>query len=133
LIDVSERAAELLGFKGRGSTEVRVEYVEAADPAGTDERFLMASYRGPGGYPETDDAVTVATRHEANEADATADAPIQVAALGVAAMRTQPVAFVEQPQSAEAEVLQAIEPAMASDHADDRILMAFEFVGETGS
>jgi rare lipoprotein A len=134
LIDVSERAAELLGFKRRGSAEVRVEYVEAADPAGSDERFLIASYRGPGGYPETDDAVTIAAnRPEAQEASETAVPPVQVAALSSSAAQVQPVAFVEQASSAESEVHEAIEPAMVSYRPDDRILMAFELIGESGN
>ena len=44
-IDVSSKAAELLGFKGHGVTRVRVEYVGPAPIEGTDDRLLMATLR----------------------------------------------------------------------------------------
>src|SRR5207302_8887482 len=44
-IDVSSRAADLLGFKGHGVTRVRVEYVGPAPIEGTDDRILMATLR----------------------------------------------------------------------------------------
>lgn len=45
LIDVSERAADMLGFRWRGTTKVRVEYVRRAPIDGDDTPFLLASYR----------------------------------------------------------------------------------------
>ena len=47
LIDVSSRAADMLGFKRSGTAKVRVDYVGPARMDGLDERMLMASYRGP--------------------------------------------------------------------------------------
>src|SRR5262245_16466382 len=44
-IDVSSKAAELLGFKGGGVTRVRVEYVGPAPIEGTDDRLLVATLR----------------------------------------------------------------------------------------
>lgn len=44
LIDVSERAAAMLGFKNKGSARVRVKYVGQAPLEGDDTRFLLASY-----------------------------------------------------------------------------------------
>ena len=44
-IDVSSKAAELLGFKRSGTARVRVEYVGAAPLEGTDDRQLMATLR----------------------------------------------------------------------------------------
>jgi peptidoglycan lytic transglycosylase len=44
-IDVSSKAAELLGFKGHGVARVRVEYVGAAPIEGTDDRLLLATLR----------------------------------------------------------------------------------------
>src|ERR1700730_10946756 len=44
-IDVSAKAAELLGFKRSGTANVRVEYVGAAPIEGTDDRQLMATLR----------------------------------------------------------------------------------------
>src|SRR5947209_1120479 len=45
LIDVSNRAAELLEFKGNGVARVRVEYVGRAPLEGSDDRQLMATLR----------------------------------------------------------------------------------------
>lgn len=45
LIDVSERVADMLGFRRRGTTKVRVEYVQRAPIEGDDTPFLLASYR----------------------------------------------------------------------------------------
>lgn len=45
LIDVSNKAAELLEFKGRGVAQVRVEYVGRAPLEGSDDRQLMATLR----------------------------------------------------------------------------------------
>jgi rare lipoprotein A len=53
LIDLSEKAAQLLDVKGHGTAHVRVKYVGPADMSGHDMPYLMASYvrkgqRGPG-------------------------------------------------------------------------------------
>src|SRR6195952_234841 len=45
LIDVSNRAAELLEFKGNGIARVRVEYVAPAPLEGSDDRQLIATLR----------------------------------------------------------------------------------------
>lgn len=45
LIDVSNRAAELLDFKGHGVARVRVEYVGRAPLEGSDDRQLVATLR----------------------------------------------------------------------------------------
>jgi rare lipoprotein A len=45
LIDVSNRAAELLEFKGHGVARVRVEYVGRAPLEGSDDRQLVATLR----------------------------------------------------------------------------------------
>jgi len=45
LIDVSERAASLLGFHGGGLAPVRVEYVGRAPLEGSDDVMLMATLR----------------------------------------------------------------------------------------
>jgi rare lipoprotein A len=44
-IDVSAKAADLLGFKRSGTARVRVEYVGAAPIEGTDDRQLVATLR----------------------------------------------------------------------------------------
>ena len=45
LIDVSNKAAELLEFKGKGVARVRVEYVARAPLEGSDDRQLLATLR----------------------------------------------------------------------------------------
>ena len=45
LIDVSNKAAELLDFKGNGIAHVRVEYVGRAPLEGSDDRQLVATLR----------------------------------------------------------------------------------------
>lgn len=45
IIDLSVRAAKLLGFHGRGLTRVRVEYVGRAPLSGSDDRKLAATLR----------------------------------------------------------------------------------------
>ena len=44
-IDLSSRAADLLGFRHHGTARVRVEYVGPAPLQGTDDRHLMATLR----------------------------------------------------------------------------------------
>jgi rare lipoprotein A len=45
VIDVSGKAAELLGFRQNGLAQVRVEYVARAPLTGSDDRMLMATLR----------------------------------------------------------------------------------------
>lgn len=45
VIDVSQKAAELLGFKKRGTAHVRVEYAGRAPLEGSDDRILVATLR----------------------------------------------------------------------------------------
>lgn len=55
LIDVSNKAAELLEFRGNGVARVRVEYVGRAPLEGSDDRQLMATLRtgAPAPSPST--------------------------------------------------------------------------------
>ncbi|WP_225117976.1 septal ring lytic transglycosylase RlpA family protein [Bradyrhizobium sp. BRP22] len=55
LIDVSNKAAELLEFRGNGIARVRVEYVGRAPLEGSDDRQLMATLRtgAPAPSPST--------------------------------------------------------------------------------
>ncbi|MBD8890844.1 septal ring lytic transglycosylase RlpA family protein [Labrenzia suaedae] len=48
VIDLSERAANLLGTKAAGVAKVKVEYVGPARMDGRDEQYLLASLSGPG-------------------------------------------------------------------------------------
>jgi rare lipoprotein A len=46
-MDLSHRAAEMLGYVNNGSAQVQVEYVGKAPLEGDDTRALLASYNGP--------------------------------------------------------------------------------------
>ncbi|MGX1305707.1 rare lipoprotein A [Amorphus suaedae] len=48
VIDVSQRTAEILGFRQDGIGQVKVAYVGPARIDGRDEDFLLASYQAPG-------------------------------------------------------------------------------------
>ena len=50
-IDLSGKASELLGFRGRGLVQVRVEYVGTAPLEGSDDRMLAATFREGGPAP----------------------------------------------------------------------------------
>lgn len=50
IIDLSYRAASMLGYVNKGSTNVTVEYVGQAPLEGDDTRMLVASYSGPADY-----------------------------------------------------------------------------------
>lgn len=52
VLDMSQRAADMLGVKQAGVAKVRVEYVGPAPTDGDDTAFLLASYRGPELAPE---------------------------------------------------------------------------------
>ncbi len=47
VLDMSQRAADMLGVKRAGVAKVRVEYIGPAPTEGDDSAFLLASYRGP--------------------------------------------------------------------------------------
>lgn len=61
IIDLSEKTAHLLDIKSRGVSKVRVQYVGRAGLAGSDQRALMASLRGPGLEPGLDDRTMIAS------------------------------------------------------------------------
>jgi rare lipoprotein A len=50
IIDLSHRAAEMLGYVNNGSANVKVEYAGQAPLEGDDTRMLVASYQGPADY-----------------------------------------------------------------------------------
>ncbi|WP_311134033.1 septal ring lytic transglycosylase RlpA family protein [Pleomorphomonas sp. JP5] len=55
VLDMSQRAADMLGVKRAGVAKVRVEYIGPAPTEGDDSAFLLASYRGPSlNEPQTD-------------------------------------------------------------------------------
>ncbi len=62
IIDVSRRAAQLLGFIGQGTTPVRVEYVGPAQLDGSDDRLLEATLRQDEPAPAPGSVKLAATR-----------------------------------------------------------------------
>lgn len=48
IIDLSYRTAELLGTRAGGLARVNVKYIGSAPVEGDDEKYLLASYEGPG-------------------------------------------------------------------------------------
>ncbi len=58
VIDLSSRAAQLLGYTKKGVAKVRVEYVGKARMDGLDENYLVASY-SPGNLPVSQQPKTV--------------------------------------------------------------------------
>lgn len=47
IMDLSHRAAEMLGYVNTGHAQIKAEYVGAAPLEGDDTRMLVASYNGP--------------------------------------------------------------------------------------
>jgi rare lipoprotein A len=60
VMDVSSRAADVLGFKGAGTAKIKVEYVGRAPLEGSDDNMLLASLRTDGS-PAHVDGVAEAT------------------------------------------------------------------------
>lgn len=54
VMDVSSKAAEMLGFKHDGIGEIRVDYIGRAPLEGDDTKALVASYRAGSGRPVDD-------------------------------------------------------------------------------
>ena len=50
IMDLSYRAASMLGYVNNGHTQIRAEYVGPAPLEGDDTRMLMASYSGPADF-----------------------------------------------------------------------------------
>jgi rare lipoprotein A len=134
LIDVSERAAHLLGFRHRGMARVRVEYVDKAPLEGEDEEVLLASYRGPA----VDDAPSgvMLAAAEPRRPDARAVESIVLASVPANTVRvpverpaTSAVAFASAPTAAAA-ALGAVDVLTTTQSAAQRIDVAFQLVSE---
>jgi rare lipoprotein A len=54
VMDVSSRAAHVLGFKGAGTAQIKVEYVGRAPLEGSDDNLLLASLRTDGSPARVD-------------------------------------------------------------------------------
>ncbi|NVO14037.1 MAG: septal ring lytic transglycosylase RlpA family protein [Rhodoplanes sp.] len=62
LVDVSVKAADMLGFQGNGTARVRVEYVGRAPLEGSDDGLLMATLRHGQPAPPPSLVMVAATR-----------------------------------------------------------------------
>ncbi|MHC5653664.1 septal ring lytic transglycosylase RlpA family protein [Stappia sp.] len=107
-IDLSERVATMLDFKGKGVAKVKVEYVGRARLDGKDQDFLMASYSGPGAVSPG------ATMPGTQLAQATPPAPVSAGPAPVP--RTRPYqALLASSQDFGRTVTAAFDPADAFD------------------
>lgn len=87
VIDLSQRASNMLDFRGRGLARVRVEYVGRAPLEGSDDRMLLATLRTDGspaprpamGSGNTMIASAAPATQQAAAAPAPAPAPVQQA------------------------------------------------------
>jgi rare lipoprotein A len=57
LIDLSQRAAQMLGYANVGTAKVKVDYVGRAPLVGNDQSYLMASYRPGNRAPDPSDGL----------------------------------------------------------------------------
>jgi rare lipoprotein A len=69
VMDVSEEAAEALGFHRKGTARVRVEYVGKASLAGSDDRKLLATLRTDGHPAGARSAVMMADLGESGDTE----------------------------------------------------------------
>jgi rare lipoprotein A len=160
LIDVSEQAAELLGFRQDGTASVRVQYVDRAPLAGEDEKVLLASFRvedrarrktdpapveepgvmlaaaGPpekalAAVPENPVVVAAAEPAAKKPAPKAAARPVVLASAAAEPPSPQAVAFAPPaPEPPTASAGAAVEALTIPSSADDRIALAFTLIGE---
>lgn len=110
IIDVSERAAQMLDYANTGTAEVKVEYIGRAPLDGNDDQYLMASYRPGNRRPDPSDGlpsgVMVAMNGPSPSMPVSAPAaavpfPGQLTNSGQA-LAAQPASFEQPVQSAQA-------------------------------
>lgn len=116
LMDLSSRAADALGYKGVGTTKIKVEYVGKAALSGSDDQKLLATLREDGRPAELGDFAFSSTRLAEQEA-----APQPVAARREdqeAALRAEPEAVAAPVRAAQ--VREPTEPRRAENIAPRR-------------
>ena len=57
VVDLSHKAADMLGFAGAGTAKVKVEYVGRAPLDGNDDSYLLASYKPGNAAPDPSDGL----------------------------------------------------------------------------
>jgi rare lipoprotein A len=95
VIDLSSKAADLLDFKRAGVAKVKVEYVGKAKIEGSDDRFLLASYRAPGGRQPAEPFIVPGGSQPGTMIALADDAPASASFSGAIsqAVNDEPVAF----------------------------------------
>lgn len=103
VIDLSQKAATVLDYQHTGTADVKVEYVGRAPLEGSDDSFLMASYRGPGaadpwGQPASGVMIAMngATPTQRARVAIPGMQPQQSAGIQVASLDGQPVSLSDQ-------------------------------------
>ena len=112
IIDLSVKAAQLLGFHGRGLAKVRVEYVGRAPLEGSDDRQLLATLRE--GDPAPAPSVVRVASAKPFLPDSFGPEPSATAQKAVPSPQTRPFTLGEapaQPKLKSAEPKAAIETA----------------------
>ena len=89
VIDVSGKAAELLGFRHNGLAQVRVEYVGRAPLNGSDDRMLMATLREGQPAPAPSNVMVASARPLVPEVRS----PVQSAKAPPQGSRARPMAL----------------------------------------
>ena len=88
IIDLSERAAEMLDYARIGTAQVKVEYVGRAPLDGDDDQYLMASYRPGNRAPDPSDGLPSGVMIAMN--GTTPSAPAGAAAIPFPRQTTSP-------------------------------------------
>lgn len=118
-IDLSEKAALTLGYKGRGVAKVRVQYVGPAPVEGSDQRLLASTFRDAGQPSVAADRVMIA-RAEGRVMPSAAERPTMVARLDPparpAALPPSRPAAAPQPMVAAAVLLPPVPPTGQAPH-----------------
>lgn len=89
IMDLSQRAAELLDYTHSGTAKIDVEYIGPAPVDGNDDEYLMASYRPAGGGADPSDGLPSGVMLASSEPDMVAP----VALVGATPSGGEAVAF----------------------------------------
>ncbi|MFJ5486278.1 septal ring lytic transglycosylase RlpA family protein, partial [Hansschlegelia beijingensis] len=92
MIDVSRRAAEVLGFRGDGVGNVKLDYIGLAPLSGRDDEKLLATYQ-EFGRPGTPEGVQMASLKPVKDAELASEVSVSAETLmASAAPAAEPVA-----------------------------------------
>jgi rare lipoprotein A len=108
LVDVSERVAEALDFRRKGTTRVRLQYLGKASVNGSDDNKLLATLRidgSPAPFGRTSSPTMLANLREPEppRAEAPVRAPVRMAELASPAPRPADRFEEEEPETAAAQ------------------------------